>query len=251
VADAITSPAGDVAVWHARVERAFDAADRRDRVLGWLSSAERDRYARFHRDADRDLFLLGRAMARTLVARALGCAPTSWRWLDGDRGRPGIDGRAVERDWSFNLAHSGGLVVCGVTADGPVGIDVENRRRGTVDPQIVRRCCSVEEMADIERHGTAGWQDRFLQYWTLKEALLKACGLGISVPLAAVAFDVPRDGPPVLRQPRPDGLEWAFHLEPVEDAYYVASAAPARVPPRRFSVHPFPLSLLDTVATTP
>ena len=38
-----------------------------------------------------------------------------------------------------------------------------------------------------------GWRDRFLTYWTLKEAYLKARGLGISVPLSDISFTVDGD----------------------------------------------------------
>ena len=44
----------------------------------WLTGKELDRYARFHGDDDRRMFLAGRMMARSLVAAVL----TSPRSLD-------------------------------------------------------------------------------------------------------------------------------------------------------------------------
>ncbi len=102
-----TSPGdpGIVCVWHASIRHVFS----RDsgavaRALPLLRPAERERFDRFRQDADRQMFLLGRVMARTLVGNALGVAPHDWPWREGTRGRPEIDD--VDCPISFNLAHS-------------------------------------------------------------------------------------------------------------------------------------------------
>ena len=61
------------------------------RALELLRPAERARHARFRHDADRQMFLLGRVMARTIVGEALGESPDDWPWREGPRGRPEID----------------------------------------------------------------------------------------------------------------------------------------------------------------
>src|SRR5688572_31176392 len=45
-------------------------------------SSEHQRYGRYRHDTDRHMFLLGRVMARSLVARALGVGPTTWEWRE-------------------------------------------------------------------------------------------------------------------------------------------------------------------------
>ncbi len=214
-----------IRAWHAHVDRVWPSAASHARALTWLSAAERARYDRFRHDVDREMFLLGRAMARSLVGRALGAAPDAWPWREGARGRPEIDrpGCAV----SFNVAHSGGVVVCAIAHDAEVGIDVEDRRRPTLDRALVERYCSASEAADVARAGD-GWQDRFLLYWTLKEAYLKARGLGIAVHLSDLSFTIGANG-----DARVDFLDslagsdpnWAFDLRDLEGAYYVAVAA--------------------------
>ncbi len=155
------------------------------RALALLGEAERARHDRFRRDVDRQMFLLGRVMARGLVGRALGCDPLAWSWREGERGRPEIgDPRTPIR---FNLAHSAGLVVCALAAGREVGVDVEDLERRSAEPGIVERYCAPAEVADIGASGD-DWNGRFLVYWTLKEAYLKARGLGIAVPLAEIAF---------------------------------------------------------------
>src|SRR4051812_32107897 len=57
---------------------ALDVDARATRLAAWLDPAERLRYHRFRGDDDRQMFLMGRVMARTLVGRALRVRPTAW-----------------------------------------------------------------------------------------------------------------------------------------------------------------------------
>ena len=171
--------------WYALTSDLSGAAAN-ERALTWLNDQERARHARFHEDDDRRMFLLGRVMARTLVGAALNLPPTAWQWREGAHGRPEVADRP---DLRFNIAHSAGMVACAVASGHEIGIDVEDLQRHRVDPAVVRRYCSPAEVTDVEAQG-AGWHDRFLHYWTLKEAYLKARGLGISVPLREISFRI-------------------------------------------------------------
>ncbi len=141
----------EVQVWHA--DAAALASDRAGitRALEWLQPEERGRFDRYRFDHDRMMFLLGRVMARALVGRALGVAPTAWRWREGAHGRPEI--AAPDTTIHFNLAHSAGLVACAVASGREVGVDVEDLARATTDVALVRRYCSPEEALEIEGHG--------------------------------------------------------------------------------------------------
>jgi 4'-phosphopantetheinyl transferase len=216
---------GQVRVWHALASDVLADDHARERALTFLGPAELARARRYRVDADRDMFLVGRVMARLLVGRALDVPPTAWSWHEGPRGRPGI--AEPETPLHFNLAHSAGLVVCALAPASEVGVDVEDLRRPSVERGMVRRYCSPAEIADIDAQGAA-WSDRFLVYWTLKEAYLKARGLGIALPLASISFSIDGDAPSVAFLGRLAGLEtrWAFDLVRVTDRHLVATAAP-------------------------
>ncbi len=217
-------PADDeVGVWHAQADAVFADAARRTRAEAWLSAAERARYDRFRFDPDRDMFLLGRAMARALVGRALGVRPVAWEWSEGSWGRPEVGGHP---SLSFNIAHSGGTVACAIGRGGAVGIDIESRHR-PLEERVVRRFCSPPEIADCEAQGAAGWRDRFLLYWTLKEAYLKACGLGISMHLADVSFRIADGRPEIDPSHSPAGKDrlWALELADLPGDFVIAVAA--------------------------
>src|SRR5262249_62136036 len=125
----------EVRAWYAATSSMLDRDDRLEHAMSWLAPAERERYARFYADDDRRMFLLGRVMARLLVGRAAGAAPTEWQWREGRHGRPeiGWPSTAVR----FNIAHSAGLVVCALAVGREVGIDVEDLTRRAIDPALV------------------------------------------------------------------------------------------------------------------
>jgi 4'-phosphopantetheinyl transferase len=235
-----------VRVWHAHTDVLRRTPDSYARASAWLTPAEHARHGRFRRDADRDMFLLGRVMSRALVGEALAVPPTSWPWREGSHGRPEID---IEHcPLAFNIAHSGGLVACAISWHGEVGVDIEDRRRPPIDHDLVRRCCAPAEAADVYARGGEGWQDRFLQYWTLKEAYLKARGLGIAVHLADLCFSLHADEVTLDFKgalARHDGPDWAFDLITLHADHFLAVAAPVvgRVRPV-FRFAPFPLAWL-------
>ena len=170
----------------------LDVAPIAEIAVRWLDASELARYHRFRHDDDRRMFLLGRVMARTLVGRALGMPAREWHWTEGPHGRPDIASPATPL--RFNISHSARLVVCALATGRDVGVDVENLDRRAVEPAVVARYFAPTEIAEINVEAT-GWERRFLAYWTLKEAYLKARGIGISVQLADIAF--------ALDQPEP------------------------------------------------
>src|SRR5688500_20182222 len=68
----------------------------------------------------------------------------------------------------------------------------------------------MRELPEYEQHNA------FFEYWTLKEAYLKARGLGLALPLADFAFRLAPPAPPQLTfQPslKDDAATWQFHQE--------------------------------------
>jgi 4'-phosphopantetheinyl transferase len=232
------SEQGVVQAWIGHVDSLTADFARLTRARAWLDPEATTRYARYRHDEDRHMFLLGRVMARALVGRALGVAPTAWGWRTGPRGRPEIDRESAIH---FNLAHSAGLVACVVARDREVGVDVEDRHRRALDPRVVDRYCSPAEAEDI-RGQQDRWLDRFLTYWTLKEAYLKARGLGIAVPVSEIEMTLDGDNTRVRFLGALAGTDpqWAFHLSTPTPRHLVALAAPRSESPVTFQIAGMP-----------
>ncbi len=73
----------------------------------------------------------------------------------------------------FNISHSENQVICGIS-NSVIGIDIEHLDRKINIKALSKRFFSVEEEIYIKNSFD------FLKIWTLKEAYLKAVGIGIS-----------------------------------------------------------------------
>jgi 4'-phosphopantetheinyl transferase len=217
--------ANEIVVWHAHID-VFDARPHvRATAERLLLGHERSRLERYRHDTDRSMFLLGRAMAKSMVGRALGVSAAAWEWREGPHGRPEVaDPQSPIR---FSVAHSAGVVICAVARDRDVGADVEDLHRRPPDPLVVSRYCSPGEAADIQRADRQSWVARFLSYWTLKEAYLKARGLGISVPLSEIEFILNGSAPQIAFHGSLAGTDdrWHFHVARIGDRHLAAIAA--------------------------
>lgn len=100
-------------------------------------------------------------------------------------GKPYLKGM---EQYQYNVSNTDGMVVCAV-ADVCVGVDVEQKkafRKG-----ILRKCASALEAAYIlEPKEKELQEERFFQFWTLKESYIKMTGEGMRVPLREVAFEM-------------------------------------------------------------
>jgi 4'-phosphopantetheinyl transferase len=237
----------EVRAWYAHVDRlgAAPIDPESPALWRWLRPDERSRYERYRTDRDRSMFLLGRVMARALVGEAAGVDPWSWAWREGPRGRPEIGEPRVSV--RFNLAHSAGMVVCAVAEGREVGVDVEDLARRPADLALVRRCCSPLEIAELETAAAGERHDLFLRYWTLKEAYLKARGLGLSVPLSDISLAVRGSHVSIAFSDALAGWStgWEFRLERLTDRHLMAVAVAALDEPSTFVIAPLPPGILE------
>ena len=151
-----------------------------------LSEAERQRAARFRAERDRRRFIVARARLRELLAERLELAPQSVELAYGRHGKPALDGRSARSGWRFNVSHCDELAVYGFARGCEVGVDVEAVRplaeADTIAAHFFSRGENEAYRALAPRDRTLG----FLRCWTRKEALVKALGEGLSMPLAEV-----------------------------------------------------------------
>jgi len=76
----------------------------------------------------------------------------------------------------FNLSHSGEYVILGVS-DHSLGVDVE--QLGDCDERVARRCYTAKELEWLHAQADPA---AFYRLWTAKESIMKATGLGFSLP---------------------------------------------------------------------
>lgn len=141
-----------------------------------LSTDERERLARFRQAADQDRFRTAWVLARQILSAHLGVAPESLEFVrrcrtcgETGHGKPAlVDGAP----WEFSLSHAGGWVLLAVSNVGPVGVDIE------------AASATFAEIAAMVR-GPGEAADDLHRLWVRKEAVLKATGDGLAVPMSS------------------------------------------------------------------
>lgn len=160
-----------------------------------LSDDERERMRRFHFAKDRHCFLLTRALVRTVLSRYAAIAPQHWSFCADAYGKPRIaNDDSIAKGISFNVSHTQGLIVLGVTQEHALGIDTEHACGRPAPLDVVDRFFSPEEAAALHALPAAQRQERFFRIWTLKEAYIKARGMGLSIPLDQFGFHFRQNG---------------------------------------------------------
>lgn len=154
----------------------------------WITPSERDRYQAFRFERHRHSFLLTRALVRLVLSSYTDVAPGDWRFSIGSHGKPEIASPTPPFRLSFNLSNTEGMVVCLLARDVPVGVDVEHAERDGELASIAEHFFSPREVGDLKAAGPERLKERFFAYWTLKEAYIKARGLGLAIPLDQFSF---------------------------------------------------------------
>ena len=160
-----------------------------------LTSEEAERYTRFVFETDRRQFLLTRALERDVLSRYLGVEPAALGFTRNKYGKPAI-AEPTECPITYSLSHTKGLSVCAVAFEQMIGIDVESLQRTPSHQDISKRFFAASEAAYLETLGEGQNRTEFLKLWTLKEAFIKARGVGLSIPLNSFEIKMDPDQPP-------------------------------------------------------
>lgn len=158
-----------------------------------LSDEERAQYRRFHFARDARDYAAAHALLRRTLSRFDDRPPDRWRFDKTAEGKPFLVDPGAFRA-SFSLSHASGMVACAVAADGDVGVDVECVDRDLNTAGIAARFFAPSETAHLMQLDEAARRARFFDFWTLKEALVKALGTGMTTALDRLVFDVDADG---------------------------------------------------------
>lgn len=142
-----------------------------------LAQDERAQLRRLRRQADRDRFVLGRGLARSLLAAATGKPPGSLRFARNSHGKPRLEGAG---GIAFNISHSDDLVLVAMAQDCEIGVDVERHRPGLDFDALGRFIFTEAERAAVRACDPAERVTGFFRQWVFKEALVKALGTGLA-----------------------------------------------------------------------
>ena len=150
-----------------------------------LSEEERSRWAGFKSDRLQREYLATRALVRTALSHNHPMAAEAWHFRSNEYGKPAVEPGV---DIDFNLSNSRELVVCLIARRAEVGVDVEPFMRASAIAEVAPRVFSPLERRQLNWLADRERLDRGVSLWTLKEAYIKARGMGLSLPLDKISF---------------------------------------------------------------
>ncbi len=159
-----------------------------DSLIPLLSKSEVHKVQRYRHPKGQHDALITRLFIRSILALYTDQAPQDLRFTITAQGKPELcNGTLPIR---FNLSHNNDLIICAVCLDHDIGCDVESLARKINIESIAKRYFSSDEYQSLQMLSPAAQKTRFFEYWTLKEAFVKATGLGISQGLNSFSFNI-------------------------------------------------------------
>lgn len=198
-----TLPAG-LRVWQLPLDLEAPVADEDYRLL---SQAEWQRACRLRHHADVVRAVTTRAALRRLLSAQTGIAPEKLVFSENAYGKPLLKSA---HGLAFNVSHSGGYSLLALAACGQVGVDIERCR-----PEAELASLSGLVLSPSERryHDSGRLALPFMERWVVKEAVLKALGVGIADHLQALSVA------PSLELPDTYSLEHSLPISPPLQAW--------------------------------
>ena len=202
-------------------------SERMPQLVEMLSRRERLRCEKIVFERIRSQYVLTRALVRRSLSLYANVSPETWRFNEDKYGRPYIEAPKSDASLDFNISHSAGMIVCLIGRERRFGVDVEviGGRCRMLD--IAERFFSRCEAAELKALQPPLQAERFCDYWTLKEAYIKARGRGLSIPLHQFSFRIDAQNEvkisfdPALKD---DPECWSFYRRRVSERYKLAVA---------------------------
>lgn len=193
-----------------------------------LDSDERARAERFVFEQHKNRYIVAHGFLRVILSSYLDCSPTEVAFIYDKLGKRWLfDSDRRGKSLTFNFAHSGTLAICGVTLQRVIGVDIEEMRADFAIDDVVRRFFSAKEARCFFSLPPSQQLQAFYDGWTRKEAIIKAIGAGLSLPLDQFDVTLAPGQPAALLETRWDTMEAArWSLRAIDVApNYAASIA--------------------------
>lgn len=206
-----------------------------------LSPKEVETYRRLHLFADRERYLVARALVRCVLSRHLRVAPEELVFEYNRWGKPFVLRPPCFPRLFFNLSHTQGAVICAIAYD-ELGVDIEQVDHERPALRIARYTFTDNEVKELEALSHNAISEKFIDFWVLKEAYTKGRGMGLSLPLSSFEITLSEHSTPDIEVDPSvcDGHEWRFQLITLDPLHRVACAVRRTAPFR-----------LITIPTTP
>jgi len=191
-----------------------------------LDMDERVRAAQFRFPRDKRRFIARRGALRDIISRYTTAPSNALRFHPGPVGKPTLVTPAHASWLRFSSSHSHELALISLAVGQELGVDLERITSEIEVNEIASHFFSPQECSALHNLSGEHKIKSFFRCWTRKEAVLKAQGLGLTVPLQELTVSVSPEEPRVLHYPQAVTTRWVlYELEPGDE--YVGALAVA------------------------
>ena len=183
------------------------------RLLSKVPEVIREKILRYSSYQDQVNSLIGKLLIIDYLARHTSADINLKDLAYTEHGRP-----YILNSFDFNISHSGDMVVFSAITCAQVGVDIEQIK--PADFNLMRDQFTTREWYKVVNNG--GALADFYRIWVRKEALLKASGLGLTIPLDQI--DTSGDTISL------DGTDWHLQDVQIADGYMTAIATSVKDP---------------------
>lgn len=151
-----------------------------------LHQEERVQASRFRFERSRAQFIHCRALLRLLLSSYLNKRPEALSLIYGIQGKPNLAANPQSPSLHFNLSHAGNKVLLVFSKDSELGVDLEKVADSSKNKsplpwsKLAKRYFAAEEIRFLKSFAPKDQERAACRLWTLKEAYLKAQGLGLA-----------------------------------------------------------------------
>ncbi len=171
----------DIHLWSTDLTRVVD-----ETKLAFLSPEEHDRANRFHFPLHRHRFIAARITLRYLLSLYLDSPPDKIVFSYSEYKKPYL---ATHPHLFFNIAHSHDIALYAFTLNHTIGVDIEKIREH-YEEAIAKRYFSPYEYQSLMQLPKEAKAMAFYRLWSRKEALTKAIGKGLHIPLSNFSVSI-------------------------------------------------------------
>lgn len=163
---------------------------------GWFDDFERERHRLYRRKIDQDLFVARRGLARVNLAKVTGLSPDSIQFHESLSGKLTWHVREESRysqnrkptnsgvhpTVDFSVSRTSTMVLAAVSKKFSIGVDVETIQDLPELNLLTRQNLHPDELEVWKTLSADQQLESYYHLWVVKEAFVKALGLGLSIP---------------------------------------------------------------------
>ncbi len=147
-----------------------------------LSSYERSEAKKFYPDHLKELYIKSHGILRYILAHYVNRNPADIEFSYSKYQKPFVKGSNIQ----FNMSHSGMLVGYAISFERQIGIDLEHHDRNINVHELADTVFTQSERDYFNTLNSEQQIKFFYDAWTIKEAIVKANGQGLSYPVDTI-----------------------------------------------------------------